>query len=167
MVREVLAWRKEKPEEASLLWAALQKGNDDLASELTKATRLSQIPEMEYQSLRDTISTVRSLIQEMSSKSGVPIEPKVQTDLLDSCCKVPGVVGGVVPGAGGYDAIALLIIDKPGVLEGLQDLLENYTASVEEGGTEAKIGRVSLLEVRQELDGVRAEDSKGYEAWLS
>jgi len=166
MVKKVLAWRKEKPEEASLLWAALQKGNEDLAVGFTKVTRFSQTPEVDYQGLRDTINTIRSLVREMSSKSGVPIEPKVQTELLDSCCKVPGVVGGVVPGAGGYDAIALLVVDKPGVLEGLQNLLGDYTASVGEDGTEAKIGKVRLLGVRQEMDGVRAEDSEGYEAWL-
>lgn len=34
----------------------------------------------------------------MSDLSGVPIEPKEQTTLLDACGQVKGVVGGGVPG---------------------------------------------------------------------
>ena len=166
MVKKVLAWRKEKPEEALLLWAALQKGNEDLRDEFLRLARNTHVSELDLQGLRDIINTIRSLIREMSSKSGVPIEPKVQTELLDACCKVPGVVGGVVPGAGGYDAIALLVLDKPESLEGLQNLLNSYTASSDKSDPEAKIGRVRLLGVRQEMEGVRSEDCKGYEAWL-
>lgn len=166
MVKKVLAWRKEKPEEALLLWAALQKGNDDLRDEFIRLTRSTHVSEPDHRNLRDIINTIRSLIREMSSKSGVPIEPHVQTELLDACCKVPGVVGGVVPGAGGYDAIALLILDKPETLEDLQNFLAGYPTSTDANGSEAKIGRVRLLGVRQEMEGVRPEDCKGYEAWL-
>ena len=56
--------------------------------------------------------TNRALIREMTAKSKVPIEPPQQTKLLDACKEVEGVVGGVVPGAGGYDAIVLLVEDR-------------------------------------------------------
>lgn len=166
MVKKVLAWREENVEEASLLWGSIQKGNEDLAAEFAKATPSPQTPEPDCQGIRDTINTIRSLTREMSSKSGVPIEPKVQTELLDACYKIPGVVGGVVPGAGGYDAIALLVVDKPEVLGALRDLLDGYKATVEEEDTEVTIGKVRLLEVRQEMEGVRIEDSAGYEALI-
>ena len=32
--------------------------------------------------------------------------------LLDRCQEIPGCVGGVVPGAGGYDAIAVLVLEN-------------------------------------------------------
>ncbi|KAK4688307.1 hypothetical protein P7C73_g1794, partial [Tremellales sp. Uapishka_1] len=48
----------------------------------------------------------------MSDASSVPIEPPEQTRLLDACSAIPGVIGGGVPGAGGFDAIFLLVIDS-------------------------------------------------------
>lgn len=166
MVKKVLAWRKEKPEEALLLWAALQKGNEDLRHELVRLARSTHPSGLDPEGLRDIIKTTRSLIREMSSKSGVPIEPNVQTELLDACSEVPGVIGGVVPGAGGFDAVALLVLDMPESLEGLKNLLSGYTGTADDSGSEATIGRVRLLGVRQELEGVRPEDCKDYEAWL-
>ncbi|EPS94393.1 hypothetical protein FOMPIDRAFT_62407, partial [Fomitopsis schrenkii] len=54
---------------------------------------------------------VRAKMREMGSLSGVPIEPPEQTKLLDACVSGAGVIGGGVPGAGGYDAIWLLVLD--------------------------------------------------------
>lgn len=34
----------------------------------------------------------------MGETAGVPIEPDEQTELLDACCAIPGVIGGGVPG---------------------------------------------------------------------
>jgi len=54
---------------------------------------------------------IRSKMREMGTLSGVPIEPVEQTQLLDLCVSQPGVIGGGVPGAGGYDALWLLVCD--------------------------------------------------------
>ncbi|KAH9832217.1 ribosomal protein S5 domain 2-type protein [Rhodofomes roseus] len=54
---------------------------------------------------------IRAKMREMGKLSGVPIEPQEQTDLLDACVFGAGVIGGGVPGAGGYDAIWLLVLD--------------------------------------------------------
>ncbi|KZT08314.1 phosphomevalonate kinase [Laetiporus sulphureus 93-53] len=54
---------------------------------------------------------IRAKMREMGELSGVPIEPKEQTELLDACVSGAGVIGGGVPGAGGYDAIWLLVLD--------------------------------------------------------
>ncbi|KAI0728166.1 ribosomal protein S5 domain 2-type protein [Fomitopsis betulina] len=54
---------------------------------------------------------VRATMREMGSLSGVPIEPPEQTKFLDACVSGAGVIGGGVPGAGGYDAIWLLVLD--------------------------------------------------------
>ncbi|PFH51483.1 hypothetical protein AMATHDRAFT_142322 [Amanita thiersii Skay4041] len=52
---------------------------------------------------------IRAKMREMGKLAGVPIEPPEQTKLLDSCVAQAGVIGGGVPGAGGYDAIWVLI----------------------------------------------------------
>ena len=165
MVKKVLSWRKENPEEAALLWGTLQKGNEDLVDELHRLSRMTGDSPNAYDDLSTITLTIRSLIREMSTKAGVPIEPKVQTDLLDACCQLPGVVGGVVPGAGGYDAIALLIDERQNdVFESLHGLLDQYTAGAEEGQG-ASIGKVRLLGVKQEMDGMKVMDPAIYEYW--
>jgi len=52
-------------------------------------------------------------MREMGRLANVPIEPPEQTSLLDACVYQAGVIGGGVPGAGGYDAIWLLVCDAP------------------------------------------------------
>jgi len=54
---------------------------------------------------------VREKMREMGKLAGVPIEPQEQTELLDACVSGAGVIGGGVPGAGGYDAIWLLVFE--------------------------------------------------------
>lgn len=165
MVKKVLSWRKENHDEAALLWGTLQKGNEDLAGELQRLDRATGESRNDYDDLSTIIETIRSLIREMSLKAGVPIEPKVQTELLDACCQVPGVVGGVVPGAGGYDAIALLVDErKHNVFSGLHGLLDHYTVDAEEGEG-ASIGKVRLLSVKQEMEGVKMMNPTNYEHW--
>ncbi|KAL8962806.1 MAG: hypothetical protein Q9193_000843 [Seirophora villosa] len=163
MAKKVLAWRKENHEEAMLLWATLQKGNEDLVRELQRLTQgCNSIPQ-DYKNLGDIILTIRSLIREMSAKAEVPIEPSVQTELLDACCQIDGVVGGVVPGAGGFDAIALLVRDK--ALPSLQEFLRTFstTNKVESGPV---MGKVNLLGVKQEMDGLRMEEANMYADWV-
>ncbi|KAF9049746.1 phosphomevalonate kinase [Panaeolus papilionaceus] len=58
-----------------------------------------------------TSQAIRQKMKEMGDLAGVPIEPDEQTHLLDVCVSQAGVIGGGVPGAGGYDAIWLLVCD--------------------------------------------------------
>lgn len=160
LVKQVLAWRKANPEEAALLWNTLQTGNEELAQELQRLVLESSGPDQDYENLRTVILTIRSLIREMSAKTGVPIEPKVQTDLLDACSRLPGVIGGVVPGAGGFDAIALLVEDNEATVGRVREFLNAYQAS------ESNIGRVRLLGVKQDTQGARIEDVASYPAWI-
>ena len=41
---------------------------------------------------------IRGKMREMGSAAGVPIEPPEQTELLNACTSVAGVIGGGVPG---------------------------------------------------------------------
>jgi phosphomevalonate kinase len=88
----------------------------------------------------------------MSDKSGVSIEPPTQTRLLDFCSTCPGVVGGVVPGAGGYDAVALLVENDDELLAELSRQLAGWRSIAEEKSN-VSIGKVSLLGVRQDTRG--------------
>jgi len=47
----------------------------------------------------------------MGTLANVPIEPEEQTRLLDACLLEAGAVAGGVPGAGGYDAIWVLVLE--------------------------------------------------------
>ena len=164
MVKKVLAWRSAQKAEADLLWATLQKGNEDLAHELQRVSQKSDGSEQSFQSLKDTILTIRSLIREMSTNSGVPIEPEISTELIDTCSKVPGVIGGVVPGAGGFDAVALLLKDDAGTVKALQKVLDGYRGTSTGSGQGIKKAR--LLGVKQDSEGFRLESLAKYRYWL-
>ncbi|KAI9836573.1 MAG: hypothetical protein M1819_001205 [Sarea resinae] len=165
MVKKLLSWRKENPKHANDLWSSLQQNNEALSHALVTLARRGLKSDDDLQLLRTSISDIRSLIREMSTAADVPIEPKSQTDLLDACSQLPGVVGGVVPGAGGFDAVALLIKDKEEVLLGLQKFLEDWKVTVDDSSAGSRIGRVRLLGVRQDMEGVRMEKDDEYGDW--
>ncbi|KAK4543516.1 hypothetical protein LTR36_005411 [Oleoguttula mirabilis] len=165
MVKQVLAWRKEKPEEADTMWTELQQANEGLAAEL-KALAEFEETSPGYDGLKQCFTRIREGIRSMSEASGVPIEPPSQTELIDACEAVPGVIGGVVPGAGGYDAISLLIEDKDETVSALRKLLAGWKFRGESGGGVGG-GRVSMLGVREEMVGVKAEDAESYRQWLT
>jgi phosphomevalonate kinase len=159
MVKKVLAWRAQKPEEAEKIWKELQRGNEALAAELTRlATEVQGDNASKHDTLRKIIDGNRALIRDMGEKSGVPIEPPQQTRLLDYCSKLDGVVGGVVPGAGGFDAIVLLVEDREAIIESLKTSLAEYK------DPEA-IGRVGVIGVREEMVGVKEEELSLYKEW--
>ncbi len=148
MVKKVLAWRASDPEDAKKLWDKLQSYNDVLETELAKSP--PSLPDLET-----AFANIRSKIREMGTKSGVPIEPPEQTELLDAVTKgVSGVAGGVVPGAGGYDAIVLLVKDDEETIRDLKVFLEKWSKD--------KGSNVKLLNTKGELDGARVEDPKAY-----
>ncbi|KAI9859159.1 MAG: phosphomevalonate kinase [Trichoglossum hirsutum] len=175
MVKKVLAWRKENPQEAKELWDELQTKNETLrivlsqlaaqeeaaASDLTKTRH--------WKALVEAFASVRILIRKMSTLSGVPIEPHSQTALLDACSALPGIAGGVVPGAGGYDAVALLVADNEGVLKELKGLLEGWEVPVDATSGGESGGRVRMLSVREEMEGVQGEDAAitAYREWTT
>jgi phosphomevalonate kinase len=167
MVKQVLAWREAKKTEAEGIWQRLQGGNEALAAELTRlAEEGAEEPDGagRYAKLAVIIEENRVAIRDMGAQSGVPIEPPQQTALLDYCTKLDGVIGGVVPGAGGFDAIVLLVENDKYVLNVLEQRLSEYKADdvVAEG---PKIGRVGIVDVREEMVGVRREELGLYKEW--
>ena len=162
MVKKVMSWRKEYPDDASVLWERIQQGIDELTIEFQK---LCRDPGRPLETLRNIILANRSLVRDMSTRSKVPIEPDVQTELIDACSSVQGVVGGVVPGAGGYDAIALIIEHRAEVVQDLRTSLANFKSSNTKDH-EVAIERVGMLNVQQESQGLRMEPTQQYAGWV-
>ncbi|OIW32692.1 phosphomevalonate kinase [Coniochaeta ligniaria NRRL 30616] len=149
MVKSVLKWRADREADAKELWDELQRRNEALA-EVLRGGRTGEI--------RAAVRGIRELIRKMGTESGVPIEPESQTELLDALEGVEGVYGGVVPGAGGFDALALLVEDDKATTDRLEEFLARW--SKEKGG------RVSLLAVKGEMEGVRMEWAQDYQGWI-
>ncbi|KAF4972664.1 hypothetical protein FSARC_813 [Fusarium sarcochroum] len=149
MVKKVLAWRAANPEISKKLWDELQKRNEQLIATLN-AGDVAQLPEK--------LTAVREMIRKMGSASDVPIEPASQTELLNALSTVEGVYGGVVPGAGGYDALALLMKDDDETKQRVEVFLEKWA---KEKGT-----KVKLLGVKGEMEGVRTESLDVYAGWI-
>jgi len=135
MVKQVLAWKKDDPEGSKKLWDELQGCNETLAKKLTAGAGIEEF--------RKAFGEIRERIREMGTKSGVPIEPKEQTELLDAVTAgVEGVAGGV------------LVKDDEETMSAIEKFLEKW--SKEKGSN------VKLLGTRGELEGARKEDASRY-----
>ena len=146
MVKKVLEWRKRDPAGSKKLMDDLQACNEMLAAKLATGSPGG---------LEGAFEKGRERIREMGKLSGVPIEPEEQTELLDAVTKgVDGVVGGVVPGAGGYDAIVLLVKDDKKTMNEIEVFLAKWS--------EEKKSNVRLLGTKGELEGARKEDGATY-----
>ncbi|KAF3483065.1 phosphomevalonate kinase [Arthroderma uncinatum] len=163
MVKKLLRWREENREEADAIWSSLQLNNEKIRLELKKLTLGPGTGN--FNEVRSLLLKSRMWIKTMTKKSGVPVEPLVQTELLDALGKLDGVIGGVVPGAGGYDAIALLIEDDPDIIDAIRAYLEDWHSTVEDdfGG---KIERVRLLGVGYGSEGILNELPVRYSEWI-
>ncbi|KAF9029012.1 phosphomevalonate kinase [Hymenopellis radicata] len=105
--------------------------------------------------------SIRAQMREMGSSAGVPIEPEGQTKLLDACISQAGVVGGGVPGAGGYDAIWLMVLDpvdsspdQPPT-QRIEHVWSNYSGVSPLSATES-IAKGSRIENLEDIKGLKA-----------
>ncbi|WVQ95433.1 phosphomevalonate kinase [Kwoniella sp. CBS 9459] len=171
-VGKVLDWRKKNSKEAGKLWGGLDVANMKLEGLLTQLVARENDADYEESlsraasgdlseqkqdwssqtetlvlEIRGTLSTIRGYLREMSDASGVPIEPPEQTRLLDASSELEGVIGGGVPGAGGYDALFLLVVDKPDVITRVDELWAGWTEM-----------SVCPLSARQSDGGLRLEN---------
>ncbi|KAI1373254.1 Phosphomevalonate kinase [Hypoxylon crocopeplum] len=151
MVKKVLRWRDDTdPAGAKSLWDQLQRRNAALGDILSAGDTAG---------IRDAVASIRALVRDMGAASAVPIEPESQTALLDALARdVPGVYEGVVPGAGGFDALALLVRDDEATEAQIKEFLARWS--------EEKGAKVRLLDVKGEMEGVRREGLAQYDGWL-
>ncbi|PHH65309.1 hypothetical protein CDD81_2721 [Ophiocordyceps australis] len=151
MAKQLLAWRARHAAVAQPLWDKLQRANNHLAALLAHP---SPGPD-----LTRAIAAMRELVRTMGQLSGVPIEPPSQTHLLDALTtNVQGVYGGVVPGAGGYDALALLVRNDAHTTSSIARFLAQWSSH--------SATRVRLLTATGQHEGVRRESLDLYAHWL-
>ena len=144
MARKVLAWKasRENPTEESY-WEQLRDLNQQIVDMLTKddntnvdvdlysPTTCQEWKGSSHDDTNDNETTTsivvrlekalkesRTLLKAMGVSAGVPVEPDEQTALANATQELPGVVAALVPGAGGYDALACLYVnDKQGTVK--------------------------------------------------
>eukprot|EP00752_Nemacystus_decipiens_P017941 g16082.t1 len=75
--------------------------------------------------LQAAFAKARQLLREMGENAGVPIEPPVQTKLVDATLALPGVMCAGVPGAGGVDAVFAIVV-HPDAEDGVRDLWASW-----------------------------------------
>ncbi|KAJ2721718.1 phosphomevalonate kinase [Coemansia sp. Benny D115] len=180
MVKQVLQWQKNCPQDAAALWSALDDANTrirQLWDQLVAAERAdaaaynhavdwcavhsagewSAAPDLAtsetHRLLAELVKAtlrMRALQREMGDRSQVPIEPPKQTCLLDACMQVPGVCMAAVPGAGGYDAIFCVALDRAA---------SDAVARLWSSWSEMSVGP---LLANQASSGVRLLDTQAY-----
>ena len=175
MARTVLKWKAEERNKNNENnnneiphWTTLSKLNPKIVESIRKLTTLQQdnndgndvidydslatMPASEWSSdspltsLRNDFLQIRNELRLMGEVAGVPIEPPPQQELCDATSKLPGVITALVPGAGGYDAVACLYIDRPSVVESIGELWSKWNTPI-----------VCPLAVRAGDEGLRLE----------
>ncbi|KAI9665556.1 MAG: phosphomevalonate kinase [Alyxoria varia] len=185
MVRKVLIWRERNRAYADDLWDALQAVNDAFAEEL--AVGLDDDDEggeeLHRHPLRENFSQMQTLLTHMSAAADVPVLPPSQANLLEALTTdermKDTVVGGVVPGAGGFDAVALVVKDTDSGAEGgesatsrLERYLDAEWNGVGAGAGAAEEGQrmvVRPLDVREDERGGclrEGAESVMYGGWI-
>lgn len=107
----------------------------------------------DIKALAESIEKIRELFRTITQESGAAIEPLEQTELLNACLSLRGVIGGVVPGAGGYDAISLVMTEETNI--------KKITA----GNPSFK--NVTWMDVTQEQIGLKEENAEYYKDFKS
>jgi phosphomevalonate kinase len=149
MAKKVLSWKQEEhmkdptakiPHWGDLkllntqvvqLFQQLEQASEDDLYDALAAQVASEWPSNSILSqLSSVFQDIRKHLKQMGEAAGVPIEPEEQTALCNATMQVPGVLAALVPGAGGYDAIACLYIDRPQVLENIGKVWANYPDKV-------------------------------------
>mmetsp|Transcript_37671 Transcript_37671/g.78917 ORF Transcript_37671/g.78917 Transcript_37671/m.78917 type:complete len:494 (-) Transcript_37671:400-1881(-) len=171
MARTVLKWKsgEQSKNDANEVphWSALSRLNPKIVESILSLSKeaadgttdfdaLSKLPASQWPSdndsplisLRDTFSEIRNELRSMGEAAVVPIEPPPQQQLCDATSKLPGVVTALVPGAGGYDAVACLYINRPEVVKSIGELWSTWKSPV-----------VCPLAVRAGDEGLRVETS--------
>lgn len=160
--KETLEWAKGRK---SSEWGGVSDGcghghahgvHDGGETGTTSSTRLAESETgRALIAARDALRSTRAGMRELGRLSGAPVEPDSMGRVLSAAIDVvPGVLGGGVPGAGGYDALYVLYVDAEGRREALEETLR--AAGKREKGESERL-RVGVLMSGAGTGGVRAE----------
>jgi len=183
LVSRVLKWKSENVLQSSELYKRLNQANLDFIDALSSLHRFyvetpatykdflaylqstsvavleSNLQQTDpklapFVNLIEAIKNIRSNLRDLTAYSGAEIEPQSQTILLDNCNEIKGCLGGMVPGAGGYDAICLLVIE---------DSINEFVDSTKQDN---KFENVAWLNLHEEDDGIVEEQVNDYSGLL-
>eukprot|EP00004_Rigifila_ramosa_P027515 TRINITY_DN9002_c0_g1_i1.p1 TRINITY_DN9002_c0_g1~~TRINITY_DN9002_c0_g1_i1.p1 ORF type:complete len:292 (+),score=35.08 TRINITY_DN9002_c0_g1_i1:483-1358(+) len=139
LVSGIQRWRNQQPAQARELWTKLAATNEAIIASLLQLARQTpsapilarlrtiSVAQLQLLSPRDSnleptllevqrmvsaFAEARSLLRRMGELAGVPVEPPSQTALIDATLAIPGVLAAGVPGAGGYDAVFVLVCSE-------------------------------------------------------
>jgi phosphomevalonate kinase len=101
MARQILAWKTSTSRDTVTepYWEELAAINPKI---------IDLMKRQDLPGLKLAFQEARRALKKMGEAAGVPVEPDEQTNLADATSLVDGVLCCVVPGAGGYDALACL-----------------------------------------------------------
>mmetsp|Transcript_29312 Transcript_29312/g.44358 ORF Transcript_29312/g.44358 Transcript_29312/m.44358 type:complete len:472 (+) Transcript_29312:120-1535(+) len=120
MARKVLTWKAARKTndsaESELYWEELADTNPRIIKLVQMLTQKIDEPKREelLHQLQEAFTSSRRSLKAMGEAAGVPIEPGPQTALADATQEIPGVIAAVIPGAGGYDALACVYTEEVG-----------------------------------------------------
>ncbi|KAG7666364.1 ERG8 [[Candida] subhashii] len=162
LVSQILAWKKNKPEESSEVYKNLDEANNQFIEQLERLQLLYNQDAETYikkinddpsflEPLKQSIQNMRHHLQDLTKKSQTPVEPPIQTELLDRCQDIKGCLGGIVPGAGGYDAISMLVLDD--YIETVKSITNDNLQYYHE---------VNWVDLHEEIEGLIIENIENY-----
>lgn len=183
LVSRVLKWKSENVLQSSELYERLNQANLDFIDALSSLHRFyvetpatykeflaylqstsvvaleSNLQQTDpklaaFVNLIEAIKNIRSNLRDLTTYSFAEIEPQSQTILLNNCNEIKGCLGGMVPGAGGYDAICLLVIE---------DSINEFVDSTKQDN---KFENVAWLNLHEEDDGIVEEHVNDYSGLL-
>lgn len=165
LVAEVKEWRAHNGSRAKDVYNCIDEGNMRFIQGLEQLNELAEKDPESYTNVIKSIDTKRTVnpallniitgvfqargnFRIITQESGAQVEPMAQKTLLDSATELPGVLTGMIPGAGGYDAIALITTaDCP-----IHELAKENDF----------LANVTFLDLKQESAGLQEEDQAHY-----
>ena len=149
MVRNVLKWKNNNPNDCSMIWNKLNNYNNSIINIFQKMNSLYQSNPKQYNTmiqswtnkqitasnlltqLKTSLKNIKELQRSMSIKSKVDIIPEsIYNILIKTESDNDFIIGSGCPGAGGYDAVYILCVNnKPNIF----NTIKNYWFSKDIG----------------------------------
>ncbi|TKY90996.1 hypothetical protein EX895_000995 [Sporisorium graminicola] len=127
---------KTLPQEAKDDQSSADADASDLDLRVTHHTVLQALIDV-----RNSLRSIRAGMRELGQRAGVPIEPPEIGSLIKKISdEVPGVVGGSIPGAGGFDAFYIIYLKSSQSPRDLSQLWAQIHAVKEEAESKLTLG---------------------------
>lgn len=161
MVAKVKKWYQDNLPRSEEVYNKINQGNIkfieslDTLNKTKDTTLIDQIDNKDIESdvlleARAAIEQIRENFRIITKEGDVDVEPLVQTELLNNVLNQSGVLTAMIPGAGGYDAIAIIVTENCEIQKSNDEIFE----------------KVTFLDLKQEDLGILEEHPDYYENLL-